>query len=94
MNCLSVFLRNKTYREEGCLIYPTLEMLHFVESLEEIFNTRFESIIGTPGILATLCKSADREVRFLNCKRFMHPKVASHDKIVHEGENTPCNKNV
>ena len=61
------FLRNKTYREEGCLIYPTLEMLHFVESLEEIFNTRFESIIGTPGILTTLCKSADREVRFLNC---------------------------
>ena len=61
------FLRNKTYREEGCLIYPTLEMLHFVESLEEIFNTRFRSIIGTPGIMATLCKSTDREVRFLNC---------------------------
>ena len=61
------FLRNKTYREEGCLIYPTLAMLGFVENLEEIFNATFENIIHMPFILGRLCKSADSKVGFLNC---------------------------
>ena len=61
------FLRNKTYREEGCLIYPTLAMLGFVENLEEIFNATFENIIHMPFVLGRLCKSADSKVGFLNC---------------------------
>ena len=35
MNCLHMsFLRNRTYKETGCLVYPTIAMVQFLENLE------------------------------------------------------------
>ena len=31
------FLGNKTYKEAGCLVYPTIAMVQFLENLENIF---------------------------------------------------------
>ena len=31
------FLRNKTYKEAGCLVYPTIAMVQFLENLENVF---------------------------------------------------------
>ena len=30
-------LRNKTYKEAGCLVYPTIAMVQYLENLENIF---------------------------------------------------------
>ena len=62
------FIRNKTYQETGCLIYPTEAMVSFVQNIENIFCATFEQIIYMPFLLARLCKSADEECQFLNCK--------------------------
>ena len=49
------FLKCKTYREEGTLVYPALEVVNFVERLEHIFVNSFDNIIHTYGVLETLC---------------------------------------
>ena len=67
-NCLYELLRNKTYQESGCLMYPTERMVRFVEQIEQIFYATFEDIIYMSFILERLCKSADEESQFLTCK--------------------------
>ena len=61
------FLRNKSYPEKGCLVYPTLAMVNFVENLENIFCALFEGIVHMPFLLTRLCKSADEYCQFLIC---------------------------
>ena len=61
------FLRNKTYQEKGCLVYPTLTMVNFVENLENMFCTLFEGIVHMPFLLTRLCKSAEEYCQFLTC---------------------------
>ena len=61
------FLRNKTYQEAGALVYPTLAMVQFVESLENLFCATFEAIVHMPFVLTRLCKSAEKEYQFLTC---------------------------
>ena len=62
------FVKKKTYQEMGCLIYPTMAMVSFVENLERIFCASFEQIIYMPFILTQLCKTADEECQFLTCQ--------------------------
>ena len=45
------FLRNKTYKEAGCLVYPTIAMVQFLENLENVFCAIFEGIVHMPFIL-------------------------------------------
>ena len=61
------FLRNKTYKETGCLVYPTIAMVQFLEKLESLFCAIFEGIVHMPFILTRLCKSADKHCQFLTC---------------------------
>ena len=61
------FLRNKSYQEKGCLVYPTLAMVNFVENLENMFCALFEGIVHMPFHLTRLCKSADEYCQFLTC---------------------------
>ena len=61
------FLRNKTYQEKGCLVYPTLTMVNFVENLENMFCALFEGIVHMPFLLTRLCKSAEEYCQFLTC---------------------------
>ena len=61
------FLRNKSYQEKGCLVYPTLAMVNFVENLENMFCALFEGIVHMPFLLTRLCKSADEYCQFLTC---------------------------
>ena len=57
------FLRNKTYKEAGCLVYPTIAMVQFLENL---FCAIFKGLY-TSFILIRLCKSADKHCQFLTC---------------------------
>ena len=61
------FLRNKTYKEAGCLVYPTIALVQFLENLENVLCAIFEGIVHMPFILTQLCKSADKNSRFLTC---------------------------
>ena len=62
------FLRNKTYKEAGCLVYPTIAMVFsFLKNLENVFCAIFEGIVHMPFILRRLCKSADKHCQFLTC---------------------------
>ena len=61
------FLRNKTYQEKGCLVYPTLTMVNFVENLENMFCALFKGIVHMPFLLTRLCKSAEEYFQFLTC---------------------------
>ena len=61
------FLRNKTYQEAGVLVYPTLAMVQFVQSLENLFCATFEAIVHMPFVVTRLCKSAEKEYQFLTC---------------------------
>ena len=61
------FPRNKTYKEAGCLVYPTIAMVQFLENLENVFCAIFEGIVHMPFILRWLCKSADKHCQFLTC---------------------------
>ena len=45
------FLRNKTYKEAGCLVYPTIALVQFLENLENVFCAIFEGIVHMPFIL-------------------------------------------
>ena len=62
------FLRNKTYQEAGALVYPTLAIVQFVQSLENLFCAIFEAIVHMPFVLTRLCKSAENEYQFLTCR--------------------------
>ena len=62
------FLRNKTYQEAGALVYPTLAMVQFVQSLENLFCVIFEDIVHIPFVFTRLCKSAEKEYQFLTCR--------------------------
>ena len=61
------FLRNKTYKETGCLLYPTIAIAQFLENLESLFCAIFEGIVYIPFIFIWLCKSADKHCQFLTC---------------------------
>ena len=67
---LSVYelLRNKTYHEAGCLIYPSPTMTKFVLSLEKTFCAIFEQIIYMPCILTRLCKSTEEYCQCVTCE--------------------------
>ena len=62
------FLQNKTYKEEGCLINPTMEMANFVDRLGTLFCASFKGIMYMPGVLARLCKSIKELCTFTECK--------------------------
>ena len=67
---LSVYelLRNKTYQEAGCLIYPSPTMTKFVLSLEKTFCAIFEQIIYMLYILTRLCKSVEEYCQCVTCE--------------------------
>ena len=76
---IHTFLELKAYRE-GCLVFPTKEMVAFVEELETIFCTVFDNIIYMSYILTRLCKNAEDCCRFLTCS---NPKcIATLHQIV------------
>ena len=52
---IHTFLELKAYRE-GCLVFPTKEMVAFVEELETIFCSVFDNIIYMSYILTRLQK--------------------------------------
>ena len=62
------FIRNKTYQEAGCLIYPTTKIANFVEELETFFSAIFGVIIYMPCILTRLCQGAEKLCNFLTWK--------------------------
>ena len=62
------FLKQKAYKEQGSLIYPTLAMANFVENLETVFCSIFEGIVYMPFVLGRLCKSAEKYCEFLTCE--------------------------
>ena len=48
------FMRNKTYQETGCLVYPTLAMVNFVENTENMFCALFEGIVHMQFLLTMI----------------------------------------
>ena len=62
------FVKNKTLKEIGSLLYPTPYMISFVEDLENTFNATFEYITHMPSVLDRLCKYADKYCSFLDCQ--------------------------
>ena len=63
------FVHEKTYKEGGSLVLPTLTMANFVEHLETMFCAIFEGIIHMSFVLNRLCKSAEEYCKFLSCKQ-------------------------
>ena len=45
------FLRNKTYKEAGYLVYPTIAIVQFLENLENVSCAIFDRIVHIPFIL-------------------------------------------
>ena len=75
---IHTFLELKAYKE-GCLVFPTKEMVTFVEELETIFCTVFDNIIYIYYILTRL-KNAEGCCKFLTCS---NPKcIATLHQIV------------
>ena len=64
------FLRNKTYQEAGCLVYPTSAMITFVDRLKlfSVAFLRYYSHAICTKLPARLCKCADDFCTFLKCK--------------------------
>ena len=62
------FLKQKAYKDQGSLIYPTLAMAKFVDNLETVFCSIFEGIVYMPFVLRRLCKSAEKYCEFLTCQ--------------------------
>ena len=61
-------LRNKAYRESGCLVYPSEDFSNFVQQMESLFCALFGGIVHTKGVLQTLCRSNDEEIKkFYKC---------------------------
>ena len=72
--------------KEGCLVYPTKEMVAFVEELEAIFCSVFDSIIYMSFVLTRLCKNAEDSCKFLTCSNAkciatLHQIVKSYMKL-------------
>ena len=65
------FVHEKTYKEGGSLVLPTLTMANFVEHLKTMFCAIFEGIIHMSFVLNRLCKSAEKYCKFLSCKQEM-----------------------
>ena len=63
---IHTFLELKAHKE-GCLVFPTKEMVMFVEELETIFCAVFDSIIYMSSVLTRLCKNAEDCCKFLTC---------------------------
>ena len=62
------FLKQKAYKEQGSLIYPTLAIAKFVDNLETVYCSIFEGIVYVPFVLRRLCKSAEEYCEFLTCQ--------------------------
>ena len=61
-------LRNKAYKESGCLVYPSEDFSNFVQQIESLFSAIFGGIMHTKGVLQTLCKGNDEEIKkFYQC---------------------------
>ena len=62
------FVKNKSLKEIGSLLYPTPCFISFIEDLESTFNATFEYIKHMPSVLERLCKCADKYCSFLGCQ--------------------------
>ena len=62
------FVKNKSLKEIGSLLYPTPCFVSFIEDLESTFNATFEYITHMPSVLERLCKCADKYCSFLGCQ--------------------------
>ena len=62
------FVKNKSLKEIGSLLYPTPCFVSFIEDLESTFNATFEFITHMPSILERLCKCAYKYCSFLGCQ--------------------------
>ena len=63
------FVYEKTYKEGGSLVLPTLTMDNFVECLKTMFCAIFEGIIHMSFVLHRLHKSTEEYCKFLSCKQ-------------------------
>ena len=62
------FLRNKAYKEENTLVYPTESVIGLIDDLENIFLKLFEAVMHSQGVLLRLCKNAEQCcTNFLTC---------------------------
>ena len=69
------FLKNKAYKENSALVYPTQRVIQFVDELETIFVNLFETVVHSPGVMMRLCKNAEFLFeRFVTCNS---PKCVS-----------------
>ena len=63
------FVHEKTYKEGGSLVHPTLTIANFVEHLKTMFCAIFEGIIHMSFVLNRLYKIAEEYCKFLSCKQ-------------------------
>ncbi len=84
------FLRCKTYKETGCLVYPSEMFTKFFQNLEATFNLTFPSIMHKVGLIGSLCKSCEHFVDRLYlqtecdndaCKVTLHNIVKLYIKV-------------
>lgn len=62
-----LFLKLKTYKQTGCLLYPTFAFCEFIRKLEQMFQNSFPKLKHTVGILKRLCLFAEKNVHMDTC---------------------------
>ena len=56
---LYIFLKAKSHKETGMLVYPTEVFVDYIESLETRFALRFTAVMHMTGVMCRLYKNMD-----------------------------------
>src|SRR5688572_32511986 len=61
------FLQQKTFKDTGCLVYPSMTFLAFTRKLEQLFQNSFDKLQHSSGILKRLCLFAQENLDITSC---------------------------
>ena len=86
------FLKKQTYQEAGALVYLTLTMVQFVQSLQNLFCAIFEATVTCHLCLQDYVKVQKMNANFLLVGRQNVFSGYRNGEIIHESLNFPCNE--
>lgn len=61
------FIQQKTFKDTGCLVYPSMTFLAFTRKLEQLFQNSYEKLQHSSGVLRRLCLFAHTNLDIAAC---------------------------
>jgi len=61
------FLKQKAFKDTGCLVYPSMTFIAFTRKLEQLFQNSFDKLQHSSGILNRLCLFAHKNLDIVAC---------------------------